>query len=128
MHIPAKVEYGLRALFTLAEVGTPQTAESLAEAQGLPSKFLGAILADLRRAGLVTSQRGLTVGIDSPVRPKKFPLLMSCAPLTVPSLKSEAFAQSKPTTTVLRPTSKMFGSLLEPHFARCSSASPWLML
>lgn len=62
MHIPAKVEYGLRALFTLAEVGTPQTAESLAEAQGLPSKFLGAILADLRRAGLVTSQRGADGG------------------------------------------------------------------
>lgn len=62
MHIPAKVEYGLRALFTLAELGTPQTAESLADAQGLPSKFLGAILADLRRAGLVTSQRGADGG------------------------------------------------------------------
>lgn len=58
MHIPAKVEYGLRALFTLAEAGSPQTAESLAEAQELPSKFLGAILSDLRRSGIVSSQRG----------------------------------------------------------------------
>jgi len=58
VHIPAKVEYGLRALFTLAESGTPQTADSLAEAQQLPSKFLGSILSDLRRAGIVSSQRG----------------------------------------------------------------------
>jgi len=58
VHIPAKVEYGLRALFTLAEAGSPQTAESLAEAQELPSKFLGAILSDLRRSGIVSSQRG----------------------------------------------------------------------
>ena len=58
MHIPAKIEYGLRALFALAEQGSPQTAEALAEAQGLPAKFLGSILSDLRRSGLVSSQRG----------------------------------------------------------------------
>lgn len=58
MHIPAKVDYGMRALLTLAERGEPTTADALAQAQGLPSKFLGAILNDLRRAGLVASQRG----------------------------------------------------------------------
>ncbi len=62
MHIPAKVEYGLRALLTLAAAGEPQTAEHLAEQQGLPPRFLGAILADLRRAGLVASQRGAEGG------------------------------------------------------------------
>ena len=93
-----------------------------------PPNSLGQFSLTFDALGLSPLSGGLTVGIDSPVRPQKVPLLMSCAPLTVPSLKSEAFAQSKPTTTVLRPTSKMFGSLLEPHFARCSSASPWLML
>jgi Rrf2 family protein len=58
MHISAKVEYGMRALLTLADRDDSCTAESLAQAQGLPTKFLGAILNDLRRAGLVTSQRG----------------------------------------------------------------------
>jgi len=58
VHISAKVDYGMRALLTLAERDESSTAESLAKAQGLPTKFLGAILNDLRRAGLVTSQRG----------------------------------------------------------------------
>ena len=58
MHIPAKVDYGIRALLALAAAGTPQTAEYLAGEQGLPPRFLGAILADLRRAGVVASQRG----------------------------------------------------------------------
>ncbi len=62
MHIPAKVDYGIRALLALTAAGTPQTAESLAEEQGLPPRFLGAILADLRRAGVVASQRGAEGG------------------------------------------------------------------
>lgn len=62
MHIPAKVDYGIRALLALADAGTPQTAEYLASEQGLPPRFLGAILADLRRAGIVASQRGAEGG------------------------------------------------------------------
>jgi Rrf2 family protein len=62
MHIPAKVDYGIRALLTLAAAGTPQTAEQMALQQGLPPRFLGAILADLRRAGIVASQRGAEGG------------------------------------------------------------------
>lgn len=58
MHISAKVDYGMRALLTLADRDDSCTAEALAQAQGLPTKFLGAILNDLRRAGLVSSQRG----------------------------------------------------------------------
>jgi Rrf2 family protein len=62
VHIPAKVDYGMRALLELASAEGPATGESLARAQGLPSKFLAAILNDLRRAGLVHSQRGLEGG------------------------------------------------------------------
>jgi Rrf2 family protein len=62
VHIPAKVDYGIRALLTLTAAGRPQTTESLAEEQGLPARFLGAILADLRRSGLVASQRGADGG------------------------------------------------------------------
>ena len=58
MQIPAKADYGIRALLTLANSTTSVTAEHLAEEQDLPPRFLGAILSDLRRAGLVTSQRG----------------------------------------------------------------------
>lgn len=58
MQIPAKADYGIRALLTLANSTGSVSAEHLAEEQGLPPRFLGAILSDLRRAGLVTSQRG----------------------------------------------------------------------
>jgi Rrf2 family protein len=62
VHIPAKVDYGLRALLSLASSEGPATAEQLAADQDLPPRFLGAILADLRRAGLVASQRGAEGG------------------------------------------------------------------
>jgi Rrf2 family protein len=58
MQIPAKADYGIRALLTLASAKRSLSAEQLAAEQGLPPRFLGAILSDLRRAGLVTSQRG----------------------------------------------------------------------
>jgi Rrf2 family protein len=57
-----QVDYGMRALLALAQIGEPATAESLASAQDLPAKFLGAILNDLRRAGIVVSQRGAEGG------------------------------------------------------------------
>ncbi len=58
VQIPAKAEYAVRALLTLAASDTSVSAENLAAQQALPAKFLGAILSDLRRGGLVTSQRG----------------------------------------------------------------------
>ena len=58
MQVPAKAEYALRALLTLAASDRSMSAEHLAQDQELPAKFLGAILSDLRRGGLVTSQRG----------------------------------------------------------------------
>ncbi len=58
MQIPAKTEYAIRALLTLAASNVSVSAEHLAQEQDLPAKFLGAILSDLRRGGLVSSQRG----------------------------------------------------------------------
>jgi Rrf2 family protein len=62
MHIPAKVDYAMRALLELAERGQATTAEDLGRAQEIPVKFLAAILSDLRRAGLVRSRRGVDGG------------------------------------------------------------------
>jgi Rrf2 family protein len=59
VHITAKAEYAMRALLTLASHdGGPLTADKLAAEQSLPVKFLENILVDLRRGGLVRSQRG----------------------------------------------------------------------
>lgn len=60
MHITARVDYAVRTLLELAARGDgrPAKAESLATAQAIPHKFLEAVLADLRRGGLVCSRRG----------------------------------------------------------------------
>ena len=64
MRISAKADYAVRAAIELAAAGagTAMTSEAIATAQGIPRKFLEAILGDLRRAGLVRSVRGLNGG------------------------------------------------------------------
>jgi Rrf2 family protein len=63
VYISAKVDYAVRAMCAVAAAGDASvTAESLANAQGLPPKFLESILNDLRRAGLLRSQRGADGG------------------------------------------------------------------
>jgi Rrf2 family protein len=59
MRLSARADYALRAAIELATAaGAHVTAEQLAQAQHIPGKFLEAILTQLRRAGLVRSQRG----------------------------------------------------------------------
>lgn len=60
MDISAKTDYAIRALLAIASepLDHPVSVEELARRQELPRKFLEAILGDLRRGGLVTSQRG----------------------------------------------------------------------
>ncbi len=64
MRVSAKSDYALRALIELAvrPDGMPVSAEELGRLQGIPHGFLQAILADLRRAGVVLSQRGQSGG------------------------------------------------------------------
>ena len=59
MRITARVDYAVRAALELASVAPEAlTAERIATAQGIPSRFLQTILSDLQHARLVTSQRG----------------------------------------------------------------------
>jgi Rrf2 family protein len=62
VRVTAKVDYALRALVELAADGGTVKGDRLAQAQGIPLKFLENILAELRRAGLVGSQRGADGG------------------------------------------------------------------
>lgn len=59
MRLSARADYALRAAIELAAAdGGHLTADQLAQTQGIPGKFLEAILTQLRRGGLVRSQRG----------------------------------------------------------------------
>ncbi len=65
MKISKKTEYGLRAMVsiaTLAGVGHPVSLPSVAEAEDIPEQFLDQIVAKLRKAGFVTSVRGVNGG------------------------------------------------------------------
>jgi Rrf2 family protein len=59
IRLSARSDYALRAVIELAAAGPGHvTADQLARTQAIPGKFLEAILTQLRRAGLVRSQRG----------------------------------------------------------------------
>jgi Rrf2 family protein len=58
MRLSARVDYALRALCELAAANAPRTVEQLSEAQHIPNKYLESILGELRRTGLLRSQRG----------------------------------------------------------------------
>ena len=63
MRVSAKVDYALRAMAELAAAPPgPIKGERIAEAQGIPPKFLENILLELRRSGLVASRRGAEGG------------------------------------------------------------------
>lgn len=63
MRITARADYAVRAMAEIAAApGGPRTAEALALSQGIPARSLEDVLADLRRAGLVRSQRGAEGG------------------------------------------------------------------
>ncbi len=63
MQISAKTDYAIRALLNLA-VHEPDLVkvDVIVKEQGLPRKFVEAILGELRRAGIVRSQRGVEGG------------------------------------------------------------------
>jgi Rrf2 family protein len=59
MRLSARVDYALRAAAELAaRPDEARTVDALAAAQQIPAKYLESILGELRRAGLLRSQRG----------------------------------------------------------------------
>jgi Rrf2 family protein len=68
VRVSAKVDYAVRAAAELAqralesEGRAPMKGEAIATAQDIPVRFLESILAELRRAGIVGSQRGADGG------------------------------------------------------------------
>src|SRR5688572_19903713 len=75
VHITARADYAVRAVCELASRRPGYaTRHELAEAQGVPGKFLESILGDLRRAGMLDSQRGSSGGYRLARDPADIPL------------------------------------------------------
>ena len=63
MQISARSDYAVRAALSLASAyPSLMSAQAIAQQQDMPRKFLEAVLADLRRAGIVRAQRGAEGG------------------------------------------------------------------
>ena len=63
MHISAKADYAVRAAIHLASVSEgPTKGQAIALAQGIPAKFLEAIMTSLKAGGVVRSQLGPSGG------------------------------------------------------------------
>lgn len=62
MRLSARVDYALRATAELAAAASPRTVDQLAAAQTIPAKYLESILGELRRGGVLRSQRGADGG------------------------------------------------------------------
>jgi Rrf2 family nitric oxide-sensitive transcriptional repressor len=70
------VEYALRAMVQLATVAPDAcTTQSIAESTRVPGAYLAKVLQSLRRAGLITSRRGVGGGVRLARHPKKVNLL-----------------------------------------------------
>ena len=63
VQVTAKADYALRAMVDLAGAGpAPVKGERIAQAQGIPLKFLENIMLELKHARLVATQRGVEGG------------------------------------------------------------------
>ncbi|HYO24208.1 MAG TPA: Rrf2 family transcriptional regulator [Lacipirellulaceae bacterium] len=70
------VEYALRAMVQLsAEAPEASTTQIIAESTQVPAAYLAKVLQSLRRAGLITSRRGVGGGVRLARPPKKINLL-----------------------------------------------------
>jgi Rrf2 family protein len=69
MRVSTKSDYALRALIEISRQDDVISAEQVGASQDIPSGYLQSILADLRRAGIVASQRGQSGGWRMAVDP-----------------------------------------------------------
>lgn len=79
MQVTARVDYALRAMAELAAAWDRNVSESvkgahISESQDIPKKFLENILFDLKRAGLVKTQRGARGGYQLLGKPEEITL------------------------------------------------------
>ena len=77
MKITAQARYALRILLDIAVHGgaEPRSIKEIAASQGISEKFISRIAVPLRRAGLVSTERGAKGGLRLAKRPENVSLL-----------------------------------------------------
>lgn len=89
MKISTRSEYGIRVLLALAraEGHEPLSLTSVARSERLPHAYLEQLVADLRRAGLVTATRGQAGGYRLARSPEQISLATAIRTLDGPLLE-----------------------------------------
>jgi len=97
MKLSTRVRYGLRALIELADSqrGSPVLLDSVARKQGISRKYLDAIFARLKAAGLVTSSRGAGGGFLMARKPGEITVLDVYTGLEGPVVLVDCKAQDR---------------------------------
>jgi Rrf2 family protein len=106
MKLSAKAEYGCVAILELAAkygAAQPSRVKAIADAQGIPVRFLVQILLQLKGAGLVGSTRGAAGGYQLSRPPEKISLGEVISAIDPPQhLSKEASSHASPAALVLR--------------------------
>src|SRR5438045_3770341 len=95
MIFSSKAEYGVRLMIELGlqDRGSPTSLKAIAEAEGLPLSYLEHVVADLKRAGLVTATRGAHGGYRLARPPEEIAMDEVVLALEGPIAPMECFVQ-----------------------------------
>lgn len=123
MRISARADYAVRAALQLAAAqdAGPLKAEAIAEDQGISHKFLEGILGDMRKGGLVQSQRGGNGGywLARPAESISVAEVIRCVDGPLVSVRGNGRRTSR---TRVRPSRcSRCGSPCGPASVRCSA-------
>ncbi len=106
MRVSAKAEYACIAMVELAaNFGEPQPVrlKSIAEAHGIPQRFLVQILLQLKGIGLIVSVRGALGGYQLARRPEKISLVEIIHAIDAPApARSSSEGASSPAVQAVR--------------------------
>ena len=122
MQISAKTDYAVRALLSLAARETELVKiDTVVTDQRMPRKFVEAILGELRRAGLVRSQRGADGGYALARPANDITLGAVIRAVDGPLAEIRGLRPNETTYSASRPTCPTSGSRCVPACAKCST-------
>ena len=127
MKVSAKSDYAVRAAAELAAAQSdrPLKAERISEAQGIPIKFLEAILLELKHAGVVKSTRGADGGYALARPASEISIADVIRAVDGPLANVRGERPEDATTRARQRTSQNCGSPFGPRCARCWSRPAW---
>jgi Rrf2 family transcriptional regulator, nitric oxide-sensitive transcriptional repressor len=116
------VEYALRAMVQLAaDAPEASTTQAIAESTHVPAAYLAKVLQSLRRAGLISSRRGVGGGVRLARPPKKINLLEVIN--AVEPLKRSVEAPKRAAGSSLAPLNQKLDAMLGALQKGCASTS-----